>query len=57
MAPGGPAADDGKLRVGDVVVGLDGEKLVDAQGKMVAKLKDMMGRLPQRHCHHFLIQR
>jgi hypothetical protein len=57
MAPGGPAEEDGKLKVGDVVVGIDGVKLVDAQGRMVTKLKDQMAKLTQRNAHHFLIQR
>ena len=57
LAPGGTAEYDKKLLIDDVVVGIDGVRLVDAQGNMLTKLKDKMATLPQRDVHHFLVQR
>lgn len=58
LTAGGSADVDGLLQNGDVVIGVDGMKLVDKSDKQILmKLKDKMATIPPREIHHFLIQR
>ena len=56
LAPGGSAAEDRQLQTGDVVVGIDGQALVDMEGGLI-RVKDRLPQLPKKPVHLFQVIR